>query len=157
ARLGAALRDPVPGVPLAMLVRLQSEGTLAGGDEARIGLRLDAREQERTAPQPDPARLLEQLEPLAAAAEDDAGAADESSLARVHAVTDVHPWRSQPVQQLELAVRRLDAGAFHASAPRTLIDADATVQPAPGAADASWNLDMTLSNSRPGSLDEGQL
>lgn len=156
ARIGASLRDPVAQVPLAMLVRLQADGTLAGGDAARIEVQLDAREQARAAPPPDAASLLRQLEPLAAGnGSDTAGSA--SQLARVDAQAILHPWRAQPVQQLDLQGQRLNAGAFHASAPATLIDAEARVQPVPEATSATWNLLVTLSNLQPGAWDAGRL
>ena len=73
------------------------------------------------APPPDAASLLRQLEPLAAGNGSDT-ASTASQLARVDAQAILHPWRAQPVQQLDLQGQRLNAGAFHASAPATLID-----------------------------------
>jgi translocation and assembly module TamB len=42
AQLEASLRDLVPDTPLAMQVKLQASGTLAGGEAARLDVKLDA-------------------------------------------------------------------------------------------------------------------
>jgi translocation and assembly module TamB len=45
AQLDASLRDLVPEAPLAMQASFHANGTLSGGDAAKLDLRLDAREQ----------------------------------------------------------------------------------------------------------------
>lgn len=45
AQVDASLRNPVPDVPLAMRASFKASGTLAGGDAARLDLRLDADQQ----------------------------------------------------------------------------------------------------------------
>ncbi len=42
AQLDASLRNLVPDTPLAMLVKMQASGTLAGGEDARLDVKLDA-------------------------------------------------------------------------------------------------------------------
>src|SRR5690606_22661616 len=66
-------------------------------------------------------------------------------------------WREQPVEDLALRAHRLDAGAFHASAPRTRIDTEATVQPGAGRRPQERNLQLSLRNAAPGAWDDGGL
>ncbi|HWL61637.1 MAG TPA: translocation/assembly module TamB domain-containing protein [Steroidobacteraceae bacterium] len=157
-RLAAALRDPVPGIPLAMLVGLQADGALKEEAAAPLALRLDAREQ-GVEWAPDPRNLLEEAAPLAvqgaALTADGAGSAGQPAF--LHLQATVHPWREQPVEALALQAHRLNAGAFHASAPRTLIDTEATVEPGPGREPQDWNLQLMLRNAVPAAWDRGGL
>lgn len=51
SQFDASLRNLVADAPFAMQVRLQANGTLAGGDAAKLDLQLDAREQPDTGAQ----------------------------------------------------------------------------------------------------------
>jgi translocation and assembly module TamB len=151
ARLAASLRDPVSGVPLAMLAHAGARGTLAGGEDARIDVELDARELVQ-ASAPDPARLLEELASLRTTLEQ--GEPGTPQAAQLFARGSVHPWRSQPLQALQLRASRFNAAAFHASAPRTDVGAEVLVTPAQHPA-RSWELALSLRNAAPGAWDAG--
>ncbi|MDQ2641237.1 MAG: translocation/assembly module TamB domain-containing protein [Pseudomonadota bacterium] len=157
-RAAAAVRDPVPGIPLAMLVGLQADGGLKEEAGAPLTLRLDAREQAAEW-SPELRNLLEEARPLAAqgAAAMAEGADGAGQPAFLHLQATAHPWREQPLEDLALQAHRLDAGAFHASAPRTLIDTEATVQPGPGRDPQEWNLQLMLRNAVPAAWDRGGL
>lgn len=152
ARVAASLRDWVPGVPLAMLAHASASGTLAGGEAARLELELHAREQDREAPAPDPARLLEQLATLRATPEQQGPAALPP--ARFFLRATAHPWRAQPFETLELRVSRLNAAAFHAAAPHTVIGAQAEVTPVEDGTRA-WTARLTLRNDAAGPWNQG--
>src|SRR5690606_13624138 len=154
AQLAASLRDLAPQMPLAMLAHAQASGTLAGGDDARLELALDAREQDRDAQGPQAEALLEQLATLRATLEE--AGAPGSALAQLYARAAVFPWRSQPVESLQLRTTRLDAAAFHASAPATLLEGEATVTPVEGAAE-TWDFILGLRNGVAGSWDAQRL
>lgn len=157
-RVAASLRDLSPKVPFAMQARLAADGTLAGNDAARVQLRLIAREVAHGAPAPDATRLLELLEGLEPQLDETgANASASGALAELQLFTTVHPWRKQPVQQLQLRAQRLDAAAFSVAAPSTRISGDATVEPAGSAAGSTWGAALSLRNTEPGGLDEGRL
>lgn len=119
AQLVASLRDLVPAVPLAMQVRVAANGTLAGGEAAQVMVELDA-----------------------------AGAAPTAGT-RLQAQATLHPWRAQPLQQLQLQASDLNAHAFHQAAPGTALRGQASVQPAAGAA-SEWDMTLDFSNDQPG-------
>lgn len=152
ARLAASLRDPAPEVPLAMLAHARVEGTLAGQEAARLELELDAREHDRDARGPDPARLLDELADLRTTLEE--AGAEAADSAQLFARGAVHPWRPQPVESLQLRASRFNAAAFHASAPRTSITATVEIVPAQDAAE-SWDLKLALRNAAAGTWDKG--
>lgn len=126
SRVAASLRDLVPNAPLAMQATLQANGRLGGGDAARVDVKLDAQQ-------------------------DDATPADGAQL---HAQASVHPWRKQPLEQLQLQLNHLNAHAFLASAPVTALRGQATVRPATG---ATWNAVADFTNDRPGAWDQQHL
>src|SRR5690606_39104639 len=64
AQLAASLRDLAPQMPLAMLAHAEASGTLAGGDDARLELALDARERDRDAQGPQAERSEEHTSEL---------------------------------------------------------------------------------------------
>lgn len=157
ARVGAWLSDLVPEVPLGLQALLQAQGTLAGGDAARIDLKLDARERDA---QPDRAAVSDGLlQDIAAAG----GTAGDDGHAALHAGATLHPWRSQPVQQAQLQLARLNARAFHAAAPvtdlRGRIDIGPQAAQEAGAtlASTAWQLAADLQNRAPGTWDAGHL
>ncbi len=154
ARLAASLRDLSPQVPMAMLLHAEAQGSLAGGDAARIDVALDAREQPADAASPDAANLLGELAALRTTLEDDPQAPSE--LAQLYARATLHPWRAQPVEALQLRANRLNAGAFHPAVPLTLLAGDAEVRPVSGAAE-SWDFTLALRNGAAGPWDESRL
>ncbi len=126
SRFSASLQNLVPGTPLAMQASVQADGRLAGGDAARIDIKLDA--QQDTA----------------------------ADAAQLHAQTSVHPWRKQPLQQLQLQLSNLNAHAFHAQAPITALHGQASVQPVNAGADA-WNAVVQIANDQAGAWDKQRL
>lgn len=156
ARIGAWLSDPVAEVPLRLQALLQAEGTLAGGEAARIDLRLDARERDAEADADAlSARSLREF-PASGPAETDAHAALQAS-------ATLHPWRGQPVQQARVQLAHLNARAFHADAPVTDLHGRIEIAPqaAQGAgstpASVAWQLAAELQNRAPGPWDTGHL
>jgi translocation and assembly module TamB len=127
SRLSASLRNLVPGTPLAMQANLQADGRLSGGDAAQVDIKLDAQQD-----------------------------APSANAAQLHAQTAVHPWRKQPLQQLELQLSHLNAHAFHAQAPVTQLRGQASVQPVTAAADV-WNAVVDFTNDQPGAWDKQRL
>src|SRR5690606_20500631 len=154
AQVAASLRDRAARMRLAMLVLADANGTLAGDDSARIELAVDAREQPRDATVPAPSDLLEALADLRTTLEDDPDA--PSPLAQLFARAAVHPWRAQSLDTLQVRATRLNAAAFHASAPLTLLAGEAQVLPVPQAAE-SWDLTVALRNGVAGTWDDGRL
>lgn len=158
SQVAASLRNLAPQMPFAMLAYAQAQGSLAGGDAARLELSLDAQEQDLDAPTPDAASLLRELAGLRTRLE--LAAADAATAepreAQVSAHATLHPWRSQPVESLQLRASRLNAAAFHASAPVTLLAAVAQIVPAEGPAQ-SWDLTSTVRNGVPGGWDQQRL
>ncbi|HUG73666.1 MAG TPA: translocation/assembly module TamB domain-containing protein [Steroidobacteraceae bacterium] len=155
-QVGAALRDLVADVPHTMLLRLQAEGTLAGGEAARIELRLDASEPTRQEPLPEPANLLAQLADLSTTLE--AGTTTElAQRARAEAEATVHPWRSQPLEQVRFQLAAIDLRAFIGSAPATVLHGQGSLSPAAGPEADGWDLDVDLRNAQPGPLDRERL
>ena len=115
AQLAASVRDLVPDTPFAMLARVQVNGSLAAGDAARLEVQLDARQQPHAAPAPAATNLLAALATLRTTPGNaGTGAASADAGAQVHASAAIHPWRKQPVQQVELQISQLNAHAFHA-------------------------------------------
>jgi translocation and assembly module TamB len=131
-RIDAALRNLTPAIPLAMQVVLNADGSIARDDASQLDIRLDAR-------------------PRKGAVSSDA---DQGS---VLATAVVHPWRAQPVQQLQLEVTDLNARAFHASAPDTALQGTASVTPDPGDEARAWQAQAQFSNAMPGAWDTGRL
>jgi len=128
SQLTASLRNLVPGTPLVMQAGLKTSGVLAGGDAAQVDLSLDAQQQD----------------------------ASPAQAAQLHAQATLHPWREQPVQQLELQLQHLNAHAFHARAPVTALNGQASVLPVQ-AAIAAWNAQLELTNAQPGTWDQQRL
>jgi translocation and assembly module TamB len=128
AQVDASLRNLVPDTPFAMQAKFTASGSLAGGDAAQLAVALDARQQD------------------VAAAE----------AARIQAQATVHPWRTQPAQQVDLQLANVNAHAFHAQAPVTDARGSATVQPA-GAGLMAWNAVVEFTNDRPGAWDRQRL
>lgn len=127
AQLDATLRDLVPGTPFAMQARLTTRGSLAGGEAAALEMTLEARQQDVIA----------------------------GDAALVTARATLHPWRGQPVQQLDLRLNRLNAHAFHAAAPATALRGQATVNPAPDG--MKWIARADISNDLAGEWDHLRL
>lgn len=157
ARIGAWLSELVPEVPLRLQALLQAEGTLAGGDAARIAVKLDARD---LGADTDVAALTARLlQDIAVPG----GPADAAAQTALHAQAELHPWRGQPVQQARVQLAHLNARAFHADAPVT--DLQGRIEIAPqdaqeaGAtlASAAWQLTADLRNRTPGTWDTGHL
>lgn len=153
AQVAASLRDLAPDTPFAMLAHLRAEGSLAGGDAAKMEVQLGAREQSHEEPPPDGARLLTELAALHTAFKDDA------AVAQLQLQAAVHPWRQQPVQQLELKATHLDAHAFHAAAPHTELHGTASVRPVAGASasESAWDLALDFINDAVGGWDQQRL
>jgi translocation and assembly module TamB len=128
AQLDASLRNLVASVPLAMQARLNTTGTLAGGDAAQLNVRLDAEQQNVVA----------------------------ANAAKIHAKALIHPWRQQPAQQLDLQFSHINTQAFITTAPVTALGGSASVQPTN--ADASlWNVLLDIGNDQPGAWDARRL
>ncbi|MEO6186457.1 MAG: hypothetical protein ABIP38_12895, partial [Steroidobacteraceae bacterium] len=155
--LAASVRDLVPDTPFAMLAHLRANGSLAGGDAAKLILRLDARQQAHDAPVPDAASLLSALSTLRTTLDTSGSAvAPATADAQVHAQATIHPWRDQPAQQIELQVSRLNAHAFHNLAPVTALRGKASLKPV-AAASRNWNALLDFSNDQPGAWDQRRL
>lgn len=157
ARIGAWLSELVPEVPLRLQALLQAEGTLAGGDAARIAVKLDARD---LGADTDVAALTARLLQDIAVPGGPADAAAQTSL---HAQAELHPWRDQPVQQARVQLAHLNARAFHADAPVTDLQGRIDIGPQAaqeaGAtlASTAWQLAVDLQNRAPGTWDAGHL
>ncbi|MEO8314257.1 MAG: translocation/assembly module TamB domain-containing protein [Pseudomonadota bacterium] len=158
AQVAASLRDLTPDTPFAMLARLQVNGNLAGGDAARLDLQLDARQQAHDAPPPDAANLLVELASLRTNFGDTeiGNAGPAAADAQVHVQAILHPWRTQPAQQVDVQISRLNAHAFHSRAPVTLAHGRATLQPV-GDTAAAWDAVLDFRNDQPGAWDLQQL
>lgn len=128
AQLDASLRNLVPDTPFAMQAKLTAGGSLAGGDAAQLDLMLDARQQD----------------------------VPTAQAAQIQAQAAIHPWRSQPAQQVQLQLANVNAHAFHAQAPVTALRGSATVQPTGGGME-QWNAVMEISNDQPGAWDRQRL
>ncbi|MFT3821864.1 MAG: translocation/assembly module TamB domain-containing protein [Rubrivivax sp.] len=162
ARVGAWLSGLVPEVPQRLQALLRADGTLAGGDAARIALKLDAEQRGADA---DPAAAASGLLQDLPASGEPAEAAGRMAL---HADAALHPWRGQPVQQARVQLAHLNAGAFHADAPATDLQGHIEITPqaaqdksAQGAAatlaTAAWQLAAELQNRAPGAWDARRL
>ena len=169
ARIGAWLSDPVPDVPLRMQVLLQADGTLAGGDAARLDLRLDAQEYSADV---DAAAMIARLltDVMQGGAQTGSTPAGGAQAAEgrqagvaLHGQAALHPWRSQPVQQVHLQLDHLNARAFHAAAPVTDLHGRIDIDPdnAQGAqsslASAAWKLAVEIRNRAPGAWEAQRL
>ena len=132
ANFEATLQNLVPDSPLAMRMRIVADGSLSGGDAARVDLRLDADQQSPQA----------SVQAQAAAA------------AQLQAQATLHPWRDQPLQSLLLEASGINARAFAGGAPVTAIGGSARVTPS--GADA-WDIHLDFTNQDPGPLDEQRL
>lgn len=118
-QVDATLRNLAAQVPLAMDVHLGLAGTLAGAGAARLDVLLDAAESSGATP------------------------------ARLHADAVVHPWRTQPLQRLELVASALDAHAFVEAAPVTAFGGTASLLPREGEAGA-WDIRLDFANEAAG-------
>ncbi len=70
------------------------------------------------------------------------------------ATATLHPWRQQPLHALQAQVKQLNLAAFWPQLPTTLLNGQASVQPA--AADA-WQIQLSLANAAAGAWDLGKL
>lgn len=118
----ASLRNLVEQVPLAMDVRLDVSGRLAGGEAANLDVVLDATEQSAASP------------------------------AALHARATIHPWREQPLQQLDMTATMLNAHAFTAAAPITAFNGSASLRPVTGEG-SIWEVLLDLSNAETGTWE----
>ncbi|KKW68590.1 hypothetical protein AAV94_04295 [Lampropedia cohaerens] len=149
ARVGAWLRNLAPQAPATLHAVLQADGSLAGGEAAQLQVRLDAREQALSTAVPQGDDLLTLQEGTA----DAAGAP-----AQLQGQAELHPWRSQPVQQAELALAHLNAQAFAAAAPHTDVNGTLQLRPLAAAeAQQAWQLQADVRNASAGQWDEGLL
>lgn len=128
ARFSASLSDLVAGESLAMQAAFAASGTLAGGDAASLDLQLDVGEAAPGAP----------------------------GGAGINARAILHPWRSQPAQQVDVQFDRLNAHAFFQQAPTTALRGSATVVPL-GDGLAVWSVNLDVRNELPGAWDSQRL
>lgn len=131
AGLNATLKDIVPEAPQTMQVKMTARGGLAGGDAAAVDVTLDAREAQAAA---------------------DAATPDA---AQVAARATLHPWRDQPVHQVDLQLHRLDLHTFHARAPVTSLRGRGSLTPLSGG--TAWHGLVDIANELPDAWDKGRL
>jgi translocation and assembly module TamB len=152
SQVAASLRDLTPDTPFAMLARLQIKGELSGGDAARLDVQLDARQQDHSVPPPDASSLLTTLATLRTAfgEPNSPGVASTAADAQVRATATVHPWRSQPAEQLDLQLRQVNAHAFHNLAPITALHGQISIRPIAGKATTDWDAVLDFTNDQAG-------
>lgn len=149
----------VPDADVRMAVPLQIKGTLAAGDAARIDAELKAVQLPADFEVPAGANGL-----LTAAFAQSLAAHPDWDKAQVGA--QVHPWRKQPLESLDVRLIALNAQEFAAQAPATSLNGTISLQPSTAApqsdSDASlkaaqWPFTMALVNDKAGLWDQGQL
>lgn len=158
ARIGAWFSGLAADAPQPLQALLQADGTLAGGEAARIDLRLTAGRSSGS--REEAAVAIEHLIEKPGSGDEEA-ATDADATIRARAL--VHPWGAQPVQEAEIRLDRLNARAFHPGAPvselsgrieirpRSTTDASAKADP------ASWAFAADLRNRAPRAWDAGGL
>lgn len=72
----------------------------------------------------------------------------------LEASATLHPWRRQPLHALQAQLKQLNLAAFWPQLPATLLNGQATVQPA--TTDA-WDIQVSLANPAAGAWDLGKL
>lgn len=127
AELQAALRNLAPGQPFAMQAEVWIDGSLAGGEAASLALQASAVETGEL----------------------------EGNRTAVQAQATAHPWRTQPVEQLDLRISGLNTRDFHESAPVTALEGSASVQPVAGTGGQDVRVD--LANGESGSWDRQRM